>query len=61
MRKPILCGRRKPPLLQVFLPMGDRGQGSRVYIPFIAPLKPPFKLDWSDTRQQPVNGVGRFD
>jgi hypothetical protein len=40
--------------------MGDCGQGSRVYIPFIAPLKPPFKLDWSDARQQPVNGVGAF-
>jgi hypothetical protein len=60
MRKPILSSPRKPPLLHVFLPIGERGQGSRVYIPFIAPLKPPFKLGWSDARQQPVNGVGAF-
>jgi uncharacterized protein len=42
------------------LPTGGRGQGSCVYIPFIAPLKAPFKLDWSDAQQQPVNGVGAF-
>jgi hypothetical protein len=41
---------RQIPLSQLFLPEDDRGRSGRVYIPFIAPLKPPFKLDWSDAR-----------
>jgi hypothetical protein len=32
----------------------------RVYISFIVPLKPPFKLGWSDACKPPVNGVGAF-
>jgi len=33
----------------------------RVYVPFIAPFKPAFKLGCSDAPQQPVNGVGAFN